>query len=267
MERPLSQSCLKFWFSPEKGSSGGLLASVAAPEAAPVPPLEKKRKYTQRGLFKRTGGRKKNSVVGLESRGLAGGFSSNRRYSGQQERRKDWTAAEGVEICKHMDKLKTEGLSAEEFNRRVLRQFGGQAASPKASCSRVRSLQAAWKKGLSFWEARLKQTEVGKHGKQKRGAPLKRVCRKSESKGCRESGGGRKDRFKAYKAAVKNCFSLELSNGQEVALGRLVFPESPLSSPQSPLCSLGLPLSSLGLLSSLAAAHIGGAGVGTLSNR
>ena len=225
MKRTFSQSRLESFFSPEKGSSEGLRTSVAAPEADEQrleAGLEQKRKYTQRALYKRTGGRKKNSEVGVRSRGVAGGFGSNRRYSGMQERRKDWSAAEGVEICKIMDKLKTEGLSAGEFNRRLLQKMGGSSGSLKASTTRVRVLHRAWKKGLSFWEARLKKTEVGRSSKHKQGAPLKRVCRTSDSKGCRAAGGGRKDRFHAYKAAVKNCFSLELDNGQEVALGRLV---------------------------------------------
>ena len=89
--------------------------------------------------------------------------------------------------------------------------------STALSPAEVRALHAVWKKGLAFWEARLKKTEVGKHSKNKVGAPLKRVCKKSEARGCRASGGGRKDRFQAYKAAVKNCFTLELDNGQEVA--------------------------------------------------
>ena len=58
--------------------------------------------------------------------------------------------------------------------------------------------------------------QVGKKGLQKIGRPLKRVCRSSEARGCRASGGGRKDRFAGYKAAVKQTFALELENGQEV---------------------------------------------------
>ena len=64
---------------------------------------------------------------------------------------------------------------------------------------------------------RQKKVLVGKNSKNKRGGVLKKVCKKSESKGCRASGGGRKDRFLAYKAAVKHVFMQELENGQEVA--------------------------------------------------
>ena len=223
------QSSLKSFFS-RASSSGDKPSSGGPPEDGALQPpptqkegntleaeLEKKRKYEQRALYKRSGGRLKNSVVGLRSRGLAGGYMSNRRYPGMQSRRKDWSAAEGVDICKYMNKLKDAGLSAGEFNRRLLQKMGGPSGSLQASCKRVRALHEVWKKGLAFWESRLEKVEVGKHGKRKVGQPLKNICRKSDSKGCRAAGGGRKDRFLAYKTAVKNCFTLELDNGQEVA--------------------------------------------------
>ena len=46
---------------------------------------------------------------------------------------------------------------------------------------------------------------------------LNNSLKKSEARGCRAPGAGRKDRFLSYKAAVKHTFLLELANGQEVA--------------------------------------------------
>ena len=57
---------------------------------------------------------------------------------------------------------------------------------------------------------------MGKKGLRRKGTTMKRACRTTESRGCRAAGGGRKDRFEGYKAAVKQTFTAELENGQEV---------------------------------------------------
>ena len=73
-----------------------------------------RRKYTQRGLYKRVGGRRTNQQLGLEFRGRAGGWASNRLYSGMERRRVDWTAAERVEICRAVNAMKAAGSDAAE---------------------------------------------------------------------------------------------------------------------------------------------------------
>ena len=110
--------------------------------------------------------------------------------------------------------LRAEGAGAAEVNRVILRKMAG--ATPGAKGKRVRSLQAVWKKGPTFWKERLKKVQVGKHSKNKKGGVLKRVCKASEAKGCRAGGTGRKDRFVCYKAVVKQVFTQELDNGHEV---------------------------------------------------
>ena len=162
--------------------------------------MEQKRKWEQRALYKRSGGRRPNVKIGLESRGIAGGWNSNRLYSGMERRRQDWSAAEGVDICDLVQKLKAENATAAEVNRCLLEKMGGLHGGAAARCKRVRSLQAVWKKGATFWKERLKKVQVGKHSKNKKGGVLKRVCKASEAKGCRAGGAGRKDRFVCYKA-------------------------------------------------------------------
>ena len=57
--------------------------------------LEQKRKWEPAGTYKRSGGRFSNAKLGLESRGTAGGWGSNRLYAGMERRRYDCSAAEG----------------------------------------------------------------------------------------------------------------------------------------------------------------------------
>ena len=137
--------------------------------------MEKKRKWQQRCLYKRSGGRRPNTKLGLESRGVAGGWGSNRLYSGMDRRRKDWSASEGLDICNLVEELRAEGASAAEVNRKLLKKMGGREAGATSRCKRVRSLQAVWRKGATFWEEKLKKVQVGKHGKNKRGGVLKKV--------------------------------------------------------------------------------------------
>ena len=233
-----SQSTLKAFFSPA-GSSGDppkisedsvLRKDQPASQPASQPEvtwdtlegeleaeLGKKRKWEQQGLFKRTGGRRANRKVGLQSRGVAGGWGSNRLYPGMQARRNDWSAAEAVDICNLMAGLKSEGASAAEVNRKLLEKVAAMPGAVKSSVKRVRALHRVCKKGLTFWQERLEKVEVGKFTQNKKGGVLKQVCKKSAAKGCRAPGGGRKDRFSCYKAAVKSVFWQELENGQEVA--------------------------------------------------
>ena len=131
-----------------------------------------------------------------------------------ERRRKDWSAAEGVDICKKVLDLQAGGTDAAEVNKYLLKHC--TATTNLGKQKKLRSVKNVLKKGMKFWTDRLEQVQVGKHGLRKKGATLKRVCRTSESQGYRAPGGGRKDRFEAYKAAVKKTFTVELENGQEV---------------------------------------------------
>ena len=177
--------------------------------------LNRKRKWESKGTYRRpTGGRLKNEKMGLESRGTAGGWASNRLYAGMERRRQDCSAAEGVDLCQKVLDMQAGGTDAAEVNKYLLKHCSGSTAGAKAK--RLRSLKNVIKKGVAFWRARLQRVQVGKRGLKKRGGQLKRVCRTSEARGCRAPGGGRLDRFAGYKAAVKQTFELELENGQEV---------------------------------------------------
>ena len=58
--------------------------------------LNQKRKWEPAGTYsRRSGGRLSNEKLGLEWRGTAGGWGSNRLYAGMERRRKDYSAAEG----------------------------------------------------------------------------------------------------------------------------------------------------------------------------
>ena len=122
---------------------------------------------------------------------MAGGWGSNRLYAGMERRRKDWSANEGVGICTYVQNLQARGLDPAEVNSALLKRFCG---STRAKTKRWRSLKLAAKKGLAFWKKRLEKVQVGKHGRNKEGGALKRVCLSSEAKGCRAPGGaGRTD--------------------------------------------------------------------------
>ena len=209
------------WISPKKsaGEPGGEIAG----EALEVDPeilqesleedLNKVRKWVPAGTYRRkSGGRQSCAELGLQPRGKAGGFRSNRLYAGQVRRRKDYSAAEGVELCQQVLAMQEAGTTAAEVHQFLLRQSSSRGSRQK----NVRSLKSVLKKGLKFWQGRLKQVEVGKHGLRRKGRTLKRACRTTESRGCRAPGGGRKDRFEGYKAVVKQIFTAELENGQEV---------------------------------------------------
>ena len=179
--------------------------------------LESKRKWESKATYSRPpGGRRSNARYGLQSRGTAGGWGSNRLYAGMERRRHDCSAAEGVELCKKVLDLQAGGTDAAEVNKYLLKHCGSLGTGG-SKAKTLRSLKNVLKKGMKFWKDRLERVQVGKHGKLKKGASLKRVCRTSEARGCRAPGGGRKDRFEGYKAAVKKTFTLELENGQEVA--------------------------------------------------
>ena len=183
------------------------------PPSAPSAPsleedLEKKRPWRQRGLYKRlSGGRRKNAVLGLENRGVAGGWGSNRLYSGMERRRHDWSAAEGVDICNFVQELKAEGTDAKEVNRALLRKFGGLTSGAKGK--RIRSLKAVCKKGLAHWKAKLKKVQVGKHGPHKKGAILKEVCKTSEARGCRAPGWGQEGQI----CSLQGCSEARVLSG------------------------------------------------------
>ena len=177
--------------------------------------LNRKRKWESKGTYRRpTGGRLKNEKLGLESRGTAGGWGSNRLYAGMERRRQDCSAAEGVDLCKKVLDMQAAGTDATAVNQYLLKHCSG--STPEGKAKRLRSLKNILKKGMAFWRGRQEKVQVGKRGLQKRGGALKRVCRTSEARGCRAPGGGRQDRFAGYKAAVKRTFTLELENGQEV---------------------------------------------------
>ena len=161
------------------------------------------------------GGRKTNAERGLDLRGTAGGWGSNRLYAGMQRRRHDWSAHEAVELCEFVEALRAGGADRAEVNRALLRRMSGNTKSG-AKGAKLRSIKEMLAKGIDFWRARLKTLQVGKHSSRKKGGVLKKVCKTSEARGCRAPGGGRKDRFCSYKAAVKRVFHLELENGQEV---------------------------------------------------
>ena len=178
--------------------------------------LNRKRKWESKATYRRpTGGRLKNEKLGLESRGTAGGWGSNRLYAGMERRRQDCSAAEGVELCQKVLELRAGGADAVEVNKYLLKHCC-TGINAEGKQRRLRSLKNIVKKGTTFWKARQLQVQVGKHGLRKKGGVLKRACRSSEARGCRAPGGGRHDRFAAYKAAVKKTFTLELENGQEV---------------------------------------------------
>ena len=62
--------------------------------------LQSKRKWESKGLYRRaTGGRLSCKAQGLQPRGTAGGWGSNRLYAGMERRRTDCSAAEGVDLC------------------------------------------------------------------------------------------------------------------------------------------------------------------------
>ena len=119
-----------------------------------------------------------------------------------------------MDICKKVLDLQAGGTDAAEVNKYLLKHC--TATTNLGKQKKLRSVKNVLKKGMKFWTDRLEQVQVGKHGLRKKGATLKRVCRTSESQGYRAPGGGRKDRFEAYKAAVKKTFTVELENGQEV---------------------------------------------------
>ena len=144
--------------------------------------LHKKRKWEPAGTWRRkTGGRQPNWKLGLQSRGTAGGWGSNRLYAGMERRRKDWSAAEGVEICKKVLDLQAGGTDAAEVNKYLLKHCRATANLGKRRG--LESVKNVLKKGLKFWTDRQKRVQVGKHGLRKKGATLKRVCRTSESHG------------------------------------------------------------------------------------
>ena len=62
--------------------------------------LQNKRKWESKAIYRRrAGGRCTNKSLGLQSRGTAGGWGSNRLYAGMERRRYDCSAAEGVDLC------------------------------------------------------------------------------------------------------------------------------------------------------------------------
>ena len=131
-----------------EASSGGdvnLSEAVQWMEANLEDDEQETRKYEQRALYKRTGGRQKNAQLGLENRGVAGGWGSNRLYSGMERRREDWTAAEGVDICRSVKELRAGGSDASEVNRALLSTFGrNTGAGGKGRW--WRSMQGVWEK-------------------------------------------------------------------------------------------------------------------------
>ena len=89
-----------------EASSGGdanLSEAVQWMEANLEDDEQDTRKYEQRALYKRSGGLRKNGRLGLENRGVAGGWGSNRLYPGMERRRNDWGASEAVDICNLVD--------------------------------------------------------------------------------------------------------------------------------------------------------------------
>ena len=120
-----------------------------------------------------------------------------------------------MDLCQKVLDLQAGGTDAAEVNKYLLKHHCS-ARTVQGKQKRLVSLKRVLKKGLKFWQDRLKEVQVGKRGLRKKGNSLKRTHRTSEAKGCRASGGGRKDRFEGYKAAVKQTFTLELENGQEV---------------------------------------------------
>ena len=130
------QASLKTFFSPQKkataagdaedseqtlwsDSEGEPTRAMTWAEAGAVQRVEgnlecEPREYTQRGMYQRIGGRRPNHLRGLEFRGRAGGWGSNRLYSGMERRRHDWTAAERVEICRAVNAMKAAGSDAAE---------------------------------------------------------------------------------------------------------------------------------------------------------
>ena len=119
------------------------------------------------------------------AKGVAGGWGSNRLYPGMERRREDWSAHEGVALCQKVLDLQAAGSDAAEVNRFLLKQCSGSGHRSKAK--KVRSLKGVLKKGLKLWKDRLLKVQVGKKGLRKKGAPLKRVCRTSESMGLQSS--------------------------------------------------------------------------------
>ena len=89
----------------------------------------------------------------------------------------DWSAAEGLEICKMVKSLKKQYKDPAVVNREILKKFGRGSGSGAT----WRSVQEAWRKGEQFWQKRLEQVEVGKHGRNKPGGHVKNVCRRSEA--------------------------------------------------------------------------------------
>ena len=123
------------------------------------------------GTYKKHGGRLSNEKQGLESRGVAGGWKSNRLYAGMERRRKDWSAHEGVEICQKALDMQAGGADAAEVNRCLRKHCAASEALNKKK--KLRSVKNVLQKGQKYWKGKLEKVQVVLDG---RSRALRRVC-------------------------------------------------------------------------------------------
>ena len=117
--------------------------------------------YQQRGLYRRPpGGRRTNAERGLDMRGTAGGWGSNRLYAGMERRRHDWSAHQAVEFCQFVEALRAGGADRAEVNRALLRRMSGYGGTG-AKSARLRSIKEMLRKGHRLLEG---QAEDGAGG-------------------------------------------------------------------------------------------------------
>ena len=144
-------------------------------------------------------------------RGTYGGVDkSNRLEAGLPRRRHDVTPWAGLATVKFMEQERRKHADEDSWRRVCLLRYQPMT---------WQSLQTMYKKGLAFWEAKVKDCSVGKGSRgslNKRGQNLKRTISGKTARGCRADGGGRTDRFKHFKVALKEWVKIERENGQAI---------------------------------------------------